>query len=215
MIDVLLDPLDSLQHPAVEDGPMRELVRRAMEGDDAAFEALYKASARTLLHAVRRICGEAHAEDVLSEAYFQAWSTLRSFDAARCSVVGWLVTIARSRARDRMRAERTRHGGLEGAVDFEADTQIHGDPGPEDHADAAQQRERLYGALGRLSGNERCVIGLAYMRDHTHTEISVLTGMPLGTVKSLICRGQARLRGMMQPATSHAISLQHADPFAS
>lgn len=72
-------------------------------------------------------------------------------------------------------------------------------PSPEHLLDSLQQHTRLHAALAALSPNERWVLGLAFFRDCTHAEIAALTGLPLGTVKSLINRSQHKLRGRLQP----------------
>ena len=68
---------------------------------------------------MRRITGEAHAEDVLSEVYLQVWRGLAGYDVSRGQPLAWLVTIARSRALDKLRCERRSHGGQ---LDAPADT---------------------------------------------------------------------------------------------
>ena len=179
------------------------LVEQTVAGDSAAFENLYRLSIRTLLPWVQRICG-VHAEDVLADTYLQAWKTVDTFDPQRCTVLGWLRTIARSRAQDRLRIERTRHGGMDGAPPFDPDRETHASAGPEESACVSQQRQRLDAALATLKPAQRWVIALAYHRDHSHHEISAMTGMPLGTVKTLILRSHRHLRGMMhaEAATS-------------
>lgn len=196
------------EHDSMHDQRLHALVQEAVAGSSSAFEDLYRLSIRALLPSVQRICG-VHAEDVLAETYFQAWKTLGSFDAARCSVLGWLLTIARSRARDRMRLERTRHAGLDGATAFEPDHETHAGVGPEEHLSYSQELRRLCSALATLSPAQRWVVGLAYYRDHSHNEISALTGMPLGTVKTLILRSHKHLRGMMKPDAPPSLPHHH------
>jgi RNA polymerase sigma-70 factor (ECF subfamily) len=191
------------------DQRMQQLVKDAADGNHAAFENLYRLSIRTLLPSVQRISG-IHAEDVLADTYVQAWKTLETFDATRCTVTGWLLTIARSRARDRMRLERTRHAGMDGAMAFDPDHERYEGAGPEELANASQQRHQLCAAVATLNPAQRWVISLAYYRDLSHTEISALTGMPLGTVKTLILRSQKDLRGMMQVEARSSLSNPHA-----
>lgn len=66
--------------------------------------------------------------------------------------------------------------------------------GPDELMSGMQSGGRLHGALAQLSSNERWVLGLAYYRELSHREICEQTGLPLGTVKSLILRAQAKLR---------------------
>jgi RNA polymerase sigma-70 factor (ECF subfamily) len=88
---------------------------------------------------------------------------------------------------------------MAGAPDYDPDSGGPGnDPGPEALLESVQASTRLHAALARLSANERWVLGLAYFRDHTHSEIAAVTGLPLGTVKSLITRAQHKLRESLQ-----------------
>lgn len=198
-----------MQEPAIDlpgstaqrDEHLAALLKAAAGGDARAFEAFYNGTARYAMAVVRRIAGEAHAEDVLSDCYFQAWCNAARFDAERGSALTWLLTMARSRALDRVRQETLRHGGLAGAPAFDADAQAAepGDaPGPEQLLESVQACTKLHAALAKLSANERMALGLAYFRDHTQSEIASLTGLPLGTVKSLINRAQHKLREALQ-----------------
>ena len=186
---------------AARDGELAALLKAAAGGDARAFEAFYNATARHAMAVVRRIAGDAHAEDIVADCYFQAWRNAGRFDAERGSALTWLLTMARSRALDRMRQETLRHGGLTGAPAFDADSQAaepgH-DPGPDQLLESVEACTRLHAALAQLSANERWALGLAYFRDHTQSEIATLTGLPLGTVKSLITRAQHKLREALQ-----------------
>lgn len=94
-------------------------------GDIASFAGLYESTASWLLRLVRRITGPQDAEDVLADVYLQVWRSLPEYDDKRGEPLAWLATIARSRALDRLRTERRRHGGhpqaAGPAVDKESD----------------------------------------------------------------------------------------------
>lgn len=186
------------------DVQLAPLLSAAATGNARAFEEFYNLTIRHATAVVRRIVGDNHLEDVLSDAYFQAWREAARFDAGRGSARGWLLAIARSRALDRLRQERVRHAGMRGApapVD-EAD-EDHGQPGPDELLAATEASTQLHAAVARLSSNERWVLGLAYFRDYNHGEIAALTQLPLGTVKSLIHRAQRKLRdALCTPATA-------------
>jgi len=197
----------SMQEPAIDlvvseaarDRQLAVLLQAAAGGDGQAFESFYNQTARYAMAVVRRIAGEAYAEDVLADCYFQAWRNAKQFDAGRGGALTWLLTMARSRALDRMRQETFRHGGLTGAPEFDPDSGQPGQgPGPDQLLESVESCTRLHAALAGLSANERWVLGLAYFRDHTQSEISALTGLPLGTVKSLINRAQHKLRETLQ-----------------
>jgi len=186
--------------PAPPEPQLAALLASAAGGDARAFEQFYDATARQAMAVVRRVTCDAYAEDVLSDCYFQAWRNAAQFDPARGSALAWLLTMARTRALDRMRQETLRHGGLSGAPEFDADSeQAAQDCGPEALLETTQAHTRVHAALAQLSANERWVLGLAFFRDCTQSEIAALTGMPLGTVKSLITRAQHKMRETLTP----------------
>jgi RNA polymerase sigma-70 factor, ECF subfamily len=194
------EPLTETPTSPAPEQLLATLLASAAGGDARAFERFYEATSRQAMAVVRRITGDAYAEDVLSDCYFQAWRNAAQFDPARGSALAWLLTMARSRAFDRLRQEQLRHGGLSGAPEFDADSE-HAAPGngPEALLESTQAHTRVHAALAQLSANERWVLGLAFFRDCTQSEIAALTGMPLGTVKSLITRAQHKMRENLTP----------------
>lgn len=172
---------------------LKVMITAAAGGDVPAFEALYDSTAGWLLGRIRRITGEAHAEDVLAEVYLQVWRSLGIYDDSRGQPLAWLATIARSRALDKLRSERRCHGGqLEAPADPEQEAS-HA-VGPEELLAIAERDCLLKISLGALSPKEQLVLGMAYFRDCSQTEIATLTGMPLGSVKTLMTRSQRKLR---------------------
>lgn len=192
--------LDAPRLPTQGDGGLQErnravgvMIAAAARGDIAAFEALYDSTARWLLRRVRRIAGDAHAEDVLSEVYLQVWRSLATYDGSRGQPLAWLATIARSRALDKLRCELRSHGGQPDAPASEPDEDGH-DIGPEQLAAIADRDRLLQRSMGALSPKEQLVLGMAYFRDCSQVEIASLTGLPLGSVKTLMTRSQRKLR---------------------
>lgn len=182
---------------------LRDLIRRAERGDIRAFERIYTETSRWMLSRVRRLIGESLAEDVLADVYLQVWKTLASFDADRGEPLAWMMTIARSRALDRLRAERASHGGLTDApAEFNRPEPSH-NAGPPELLELAQSRARVHSGLATLSEKERLVLGLAYFADLSQSEIASHTGMPLGSVKSVMTRSQQKLRAVLLPGTTH------------
>jgi RNA polymerase sigma-70 factor, ECF subfamily len=167
------------------------LLRCAAAGDARAFEGFYDATVGYAHALLRRMLRPADVQDVLADAFFQAWREAPRFDASRGSAVTWLLTLARSRALDLLRHQRASPEVEAGDDTPEAPAPT---PGPDDLLASMQTDTRLRAALAGLSSNERWVLGLAYYRDLSHREISAETGLPLGTVKSLILRAQGKLR---------------------
>ncbi len=182
------------------------LVRSAAQGNARAFEEFYRLTARIAFYGVLRIVGHSHAEDVLSEAYLQAWQQCAEFDPRRANAMTWLMTIARSRALDRLRAERLRHGCASGApMPLDDDSTPSFAPGPPALLEASRMRARLDAALSALSAPERWVLGLAYYREMSHAQIASATTLPLGTVKSILRRCPLKMRVTLQDPFTAAV----------
>ncbi|HEV7912643.1 MAG TPA: RNA polymerase sigma factor [Albitalea sp.] len=179
----------------------------AAGGDAAAFERCYDTTIAYAQTVARRMLPPDDVEDVVADAYFQAWRDARHFDATRGSAVTWLLTIVRSRALDLLRRHKASP-----EVAGSDDTPEAAAPqaqAPADLLDGVEAHGRLHRALQQLSAQERWVLALAYYRELTHREVSEQTGLPLGTVKSLILRAQGKLRELLaEPA---AAANRHAE----
>ncbi len=194
--------LDPAAATIIRDAQLAALLLSAAAGNARAFEEFYTGTVRYAFAVVRRIIGESHTQDVLADCYFQVWRESSRFEAERGSAITWLLTIARSRALDRLRQEALRHGGLSGAPLHNPDeTRPHDSPGPDALLESVQSETRLHAAIVLLSPHERWVLGLAYFKEHTQSEIAQLTGFPLGTVKSLMNRAQQKLRVALDTAS--------------
>jgi RNA polymerase sigma-70 factor, ECF subfamily len=177
------------------DRELTALVAASANSDARAFEMFYERTIHYAFAAARRIVGDAYADDVLAESYFQAWRDASRYDATRGNPIAWIVTIVRSRSLDRLRQETLRHGGLSGAPDFDENAiEDSAVPGPDSLMEHVQAKSALHAAMAQLSANERWCLGLAYFRDLSHSEIAAATCLPLGTVKTLISRSQQKLR---------------------
>lgn len=159
------------------------------QGTDEVLRALYDRYG-TLVYriALGLLYSPAEAEEVAQATFVSAWRGRHTFDPMAGSLAGWLVGIARNRSIDRMRVlERDRL--TRNAVELHADS-----PAPSSVTDRIVDRMVVADELGRLPQGQRRVLELAFFDDLTHTQISSLTGMPLGTVKSNLRRGLQRLR---------------------
>jgi RNA polymerase sigma-70 factor, ECF subfamily len=183
------------------DAQLAAWLAAAANGDAAAFERYYDATIAYAQTLARRMLPGGDVEDIVADAYFQAWREVRQFDAARGSPVTWLLTIVRSRSLDLLRRHKA-SPEVPSADDNPGDEAGAETPGPGDLLAGIEAHSHLHRALQSLSGQERWVLGLAYYRELTHREVSEQTGLPLGTVKSLILRAQAKLRGLLAEAAA-------------
>jgi RNA polymerase sigma-70 factor (ECF subfamily) len=183
--------------------PDRELIAQAAAGDDRAVGTLYDRYGTVLYAVAYRVVGQrADAEEVVVDAFAQAWRDAARFDAARGSVAAWLTTIARSRALDLVRARGRREQATANAAGGEPDASPglgawHSDP--EDSVEQTERRHHVRLALELLSPSQRKAIELAYYEGLSQSEIAERLGEPLGTVKTRIRLGMQKLRDALRP----------------
>jgi RNA polymerase sigma-70 factor, ECF subfamily len=185
---------------AVEGGSDDEaLVRRMAAGEDRALGDLYDRWQPVVHGVVSRMLRQADdVEDVVEETFWQAWKQASRFDRTRGAVQTWLLTIARSRALDRVRAlRRRREEPLEGDDGQPVVQQVaEGDPGQD--AETSERRRLVVAALSGLPAEQREALELGYFGGLSQTEIAEKTGQPLGTVKTRMRLALQKLRGQLQ-----------------
>lgn len=172
------------------------LMARIVERDERALAQLYDETSSRVYGLALRICRRAAmAEEVVEDAFWQAWRQAPRFDAERGEVMTWLLAIARSRAIDALRRdERFRHEEL---CDDDAEATAESAPAALDLLDAMRGERRVHEALATLDARSRQLVALAFFRGLTHEEIATQAGLPLGTVKSLIRRALLQLRQLL------------------
>ena len=162
------------------------LIQRIVERDESALAVLYDRYAGMLSSVLNRILHDTQAaEEILQDIFYQLWRTAANFDAARGSLPGWLMVIARNRAISRLR----RHNPA-GGDELEENTVVV-PSNLESSVAQTQMIGKVRGALEKLPQEQRAAVELAYFEGLTHTEIAAKTGDPLGTVKT-------RLRSAVQ-----------------
>ncbi|QSB14124.1 sigma-70 family RNA polymerase sigma factor [Natronosporangium hydrolyticum] len=166
-----------------------ELTGRFRDGDEQALRQVYDRYGPAVFHlATGALPTAADAEDVTQATFVAAWLGRGTFDPDRGSLLGWLLGIARRQAIDRLRV-RSRERRV-------AET-VQAQPAPQSApADPDRVVDRLVVAdgLAQLPPEQRRVLELAFYDDLTHQQISAVTELPLGTVKSHIRRGMASLK---------------------
>jgi RNA polymerase sigma-70 factor, ECF subfamily len=169
----------------------RGCVERLVRRDATALEELYDRHTPLLYGVILRIVGTAtEAEDVLQEAWLQAWRNAAQYDPSRGAVIAWLLTVARSRAIDRTRSMSARRR-MEDRVEADPTAGIEGPP---ESAERREARDKVRAALEALTATQRQVIELAYFGGLSQSEIAARLGAPLGTVKSWARQGLSKLR---------------------
>jgi len=189
---------------------LAEMLARVALGDRAAFERLYRATSSALLGVIVRIQRDrAQAEDLLQDVFVNIWRAAQGFDATRAQPMTWLISIARNRAIDSLRRQKTepRTVSSHGHDDDGNDTSLI-DAVPSDAAgplellqDAAQARA-MTRCIGVLSAEQQQCVALAYYQGLSHSEVAQHLAQPIGTVKSWVRRALLALKDCLSHGES-------------
>jgi RNA polymerase sigma-70 factor (ECF subfamily) len=171
------------------------LVALVARSDESALAELYDRVGRTAFGlALRVLRDDRLAEDAVQEAFLTVWRTAAAFSAEKAKATTWILTLVHRRAVDLVRREQRRRAepldDMEGHEDAVS-------PSAEDAAWLSFERERVQAALGQLPDTQREALELAYYGGFTQSELAERLGQPLGTIKSRMFAGLARLRELL------------------
>jgi RNA polymerase sigma-70 factor (ECF subfamily) len=166
-----------------------ELVRSVAAGDQRALRALYERMHHIVFTVVMRIAKNREtAEELTVDVFHEIWKRAPRYDASDGTVIGWIMTQARSRAIDRLRFEhRKKRMSIQPDMP-EAVTE------PPDAFDLREQGRLLRKALSLLTAGERQAIEIAYFSGFTYAEVAERLQQPVGTIKTRIRSGLEKLR---------------------
>jgi RNA polymerase sigma-70 factor (ECF subfamily) len=183
-----------------------DLVRRMQSGDERALGTFYDRWYPVVNGLVARMLKSADdVEDVVEETFWQAWRQANRFAEGRGSVQTWLLTIARSRALDRLRATRRRREDSiddDGGENLASLAEASFSTATNDPSLAVEHNERsklIRVALGELPQEQREALELGYFKGLSQSEIAERTGQPLGTVKTRMRLAMQKLRDRLSP----------------
>lgn len=179
------------------------LVRAMADGEADAMAQLYDRWSASLFGLALRITREkADAEEVVVDAFAQAWRDAGRFEPGRGSVGAWLATIARSRALDLVRASGRRHRLTDTAAATSGDTAIAMGShfsSPSAHVEDDERSRKVRQALDELPAPQRMALEMAYFGGLSQSEIASELSEPLGTVKTRVRLGLRKLRELLEP----------------
>jgi RNA polymerase sigma factor (sigma-70 family) len=169
------------------------LVAWLARGDESALAELYDRFGRPAYGLALRILRDDRlAEDAVQEAFLNAWRSAAGFQPERGKAATWLMTLVHRRAVDLVRREeRRRAEPMDGVAHPTGDA-------TDQEAFLRLQRERVQAALKELPDAQRETLELAYYGGFTQSELAERLGQPLGTIKSRMFGGLARLRELLQ-----------------
>jgi RNA polymerase sigma factor (sigma-70 family) len=168
------------------------LVALIARGEDTALAELYDRFGRPAYGlALRVLRDRALAEDAVQDAFLTVWRSAARFVPERAKASTWILTLVHRRAVDVVRREDRRRA--ESLDEARAETGEASD----EAAWLKLERERVQAALRRLPDQQREALELAYYGGFTQSELAERLGQPLGTIKSRMFGGLARLRELL------------------
>lgn len=176
------------------------LVASIAAGDQRSLHALYERTHRIVYTLAVRITNNRDtAEEVTLDVFHDVWRRASSYHAANGTVIGWIMNQARSRAIDRVRLEQRKK-----RVNQEPDGPLEESAvsGPHEALELAQLQGVLRDALLVLTVDERQAIETAYFSELSYAEAAQRLNQPLGTVKTRIRSGLAKLRKALSGDTT-------------
>jgi RNA polymerase sigma-70 factor, ECF subfamily len=175
----------------------REWIRRMAGKDADALDLFYGRYNRIAFALVLRIVGNREdAEDVLTDVFWQVWQQSAKYDASRGKPIAWLLTIARTRAIDRVRSSEHRQSKT---TELDVDVIPSLAVSEPDSFVLSDTRRAVQDSLQSLPEQQRVVLEMAYFQGMSHTEIAAALGQPLGTVKDRIRNGMMHLKKRLKP----------------
>lgn len=182
----------------------RELIHRAAEGDEAAFEALISPYWEPLTRLCLHILADPdEAADAAQETIIKAWRGLAAFRAS-AAFSTWLYRLATNACTDALRRKKrartvpivqTDESGEEYTLELP-----DGAPTPEQALLQKERRARLLRALERLEPQQRELLSLRIDAELSYEQIAELLHIRVGTVKSRLSRAREKLRFLAQEA---------------
>lgn len=191
LVEMVIDGVEVPEDGSTSDLAADLLVRIA-SGDQRAFAELYDLlSSRVLGLILRVLVNRAQSEEVLQEVFLEIWQSAARFAPNKGQGRTWVLTIAHRRAVDRVRAsqsssDRDVRAGIRD-IDVAHDSVA-------EQVELSIEGERVVSALGVLPESQREAIVLSYYGGYSQSEIAVLLGTPLGTIKTRMRDGLSRMR---------------------
>ena len=174
----------------LSDEAVLALIARA---DEQALSELYRRFGQLAYGLAYRILrDDALAQDAVQEAFLGVWRAAGRFTAERAKPSTWLLTLVHRRAVDLVRREERRR-----TEPLQPDSEPTDSEAP-DELELLSERQSIREALRKLPPEQREAIELAYYGGYTQSELAERLGQPLGTIKSRMFTGLARLRETLE-----------------
>ena len=175
--------------------PLVALLAACAQGDRAAFEHLYRrTSAKLFGIALRIVRQEDLAEEVLQDCYIRIWNRASDYREGLAAPMTWMASIVRNRSLDWVRRANPEVIDADGEI---IEGVASDDPGPLAALEQSRDGAALARCLGELESKQRQAILLAFHGGLSHSELAAQLRQPLGTVKTWVRRGLAKLKACL------------------
>jgi len=191
------EPATTLPTPAVEQGAISDeaLMQAIARGNAAALSTLYERYASILKAlTIRVVHDEAEADDLLQEVFMQVWQQAKNYSSDKGKPLGWIVTLTRRRAIDRLRKRQAycrAKDRFEVTTDRQPESWVHNRI--EDDIHLEDMRTFLKVKIDALPPFQRQAIEMAFFKGMSQREIALATETPLGTIKTRLELGLRKL----------------------
>ncbi len=177
-----------------------EVVRRVADGDKRALETLYTRHAdRTFKFLLRLTANRSAAEDLTHDVFLEVWRSASRFEA-RSTVSTWILSIARYKALDARRKQRTL---------TENDLPGRAEPDPETAAIQTSTGNYMRECVAQLSAEHREIVDLVYYHEKSVKEAGEILGIPENTVKTRMFYARKKLKEMLLAAGDGTYDFAH------
>ncbi len=174
----------------------QELIERLRRGDKSAFREIYARYSQVVFNlAFRMLRSREEAEEVVQEIFLQVWNKADTYDSERGAISTWIVNIARSRSIDKLRTLGYREQTtelIEERVNSKSDLSRIIE-------EREESRKVIREALDSLPENQRIAIEMVFFEGLTHIEAAEKLNEPVGTIKTRIRLGVAKLKEKIAP----------------
>ncbi|MFT4814981.1 MAG: RNA polymerase sigma-70 factor (ECF subfamily) [Pseudohongiellaceae bacterium] len=166
--------------------------------DVDAFNQLFTRFAKKILALGMKLTrNEQLANDLIQESMLNVWQKAPLYDLDKGSAKGWIFTLSRNRCFDMLRKQKRQPNCISAddiwPIESGAElTMVH-----EDIAGQQVELSLIEGYFDKLSDSQRAVVEQIYIKDRTHEEAAAHLQIPLGTLKSRLRLGVAKLRNMI------------------
>jgi RNA polymerase sigma-70 factor (ECF subfamily) len=168
-----------------------QLIVAAGAGDQRSFSTLYdETSGKIFAVILRMVRSRAEAEDILQDVYLRVWSNAAQYEPGRVAPWTWMITIARNRTIDILRAGKPRKTQINADISEFADI-LPSEIGEEEEI---MKRDSLRRCLDTLDGATRKLLVEAYLDGWSREELASAYGAPVNTIKTRLHRGLAALK---------------------